>query len=200
MLRDEPLKQAHPQLRVAVLQQYDTQGKVSENRELTAEQVEPAIMEACSRWRIEKDSFQTLKAFQGPHFEHKHGHGYQHLASNIPLLRLLQLLLEQLYFRAFRWYQAALAGPTKAMKLFKAHFWDDQYTTICKFIVSRWDALYEHLANLSQPRGAGVRPNVAEYYSQTNICCKLRENPVFQTRFFGENTEKLSDILKSARP
>ena len=150
ILRDEPLNQAHPQLRVAVLQQYDAQGKVSEwitNRELTAEQVEPAIVEARSRWRIENASFQTLKASQGPHFEHNHGHGYQHLASNFPLLMMLQLLLEQLCFRVCRWYHAALAGPTKAKKVFKAHFWDDQYATICKFIVSRWEALYEHLAN-----------------------------------------------------
>ena len=65
LLRDEPLNQAHSQLRVSVLQQYDAQGKVSEwitNRELTADQVEPAIVEARSRWRIENASFQTLKA------------------------------------------------------------------------------------------------------------------------------------------
>ena len=150
LLRDEPLNQAHPQLRVTVLQQYDANGKVSEwitNRELTEEQVEPAIVEARSRWRIENASFQTLKASQGPHFEHNHGHGYQYLASNFPLLMMLQLLLEQLCFRVCRWYQQALAGPTQAKKVFKAHFWDDQYATICKFIVSRWEALYEHLAN-----------------------------------------------------
>ena len=49
LLRDEPLNQAHPQLRVSVLQQYDAKGKVSEwitNRELTEDQVEPAIVEA----------------------------------------------------------------------------------------------------------------------------------------------------------
>ena len=200
LLRDEPLNQAHPQLRVSVLQQYDANGKVSEwitNRELTADQVEPAIVEARSRWRIENASFQTLKASQGPHFEHNHGHGYQHLASNFPLLMMLQLLLEQLCFRVCRWYQKALAGPTQAKKVFKAHFWDDQYATICKFIVSRWEALYEHLAN---PRGAGVWPNVAEHYSQTNICSKLRQNPFIQSLFFRQNTEKLADILKSAQP
>lgn len=150
LLPDEPLNQAHPQLRVSVLQQYDAKGKVSEwitNRELTADQVEPAITEARSRWRIENASFQTLKASQGPHFEHNHGHGYQHLASNFPLLMMLQLLLEQLCFRVCRWYQAALAGPKQAKKVFKAHFWDRQYARICVFVVSCWEALYEHLAN-----------------------------------------------------
>lgn len=150
LLRDEPLNQAHPQLRVTVLQQYDANGKVSEwitNRELTEDQVEPAIVEARSRWRIENASFQTLKASQGPHFEHNHGHGYRHLASNFPVLMMLQLLLEQLCFRVCRWYHAALAGPTQAKKVFKAHFWNKQYALICVFVVPCWEALYEHLAN-----------------------------------------------------
>jgi hypothetical protein len=41
-----------------------------------------------ARWRIENETFNTLKN-QGYHFEHNYGHGYQHLSVVFAVLMML---------------------------------------------------------------------------------------------------------------
>jgi hypothetical protein len=47
-----------------------------------------------SRWRIENETFNTLKN-QGYHFEHNYGHGYKNLCSVFTMLMLLAFLVDQ---------------------------------------------------------------------------------------------------------
>lgn len=47
-----------------------------------------------TRWRIENETYNTLKN-QGYHFEHNYGHGYQHLAEVFALLMMLAFLIDQ---------------------------------------------------------------------------------------------------------
>lgn len=48
-----------------------------------------------SRWKIENETFNTLKN-QGYHFEHSFGHGEKHLSTNFALLMMLAFLVDQL--------------------------------------------------------------------------------------------------------
>jgi len=47
-----------------------------------------------SRWKIENETFNTLKN-QGYNFEHNYGHGVQHLCNNFGSLMFLQFLIDQ---------------------------------------------------------------------------------------------------------
>jgi len=54
------------------------------------------IMKAArSRWKIENETFNTLKN-QGYHFEHNYGHGYKHLSNVLALIMLLAFLIDQI--------------------------------------------------------------------------------------------------------
>ncbi len=48
-----------------------------------------------SRWKIENETFNTLKN-QGYNFEHNFGHGYKHLCNNMALVMLLSFLTDQI--------------------------------------------------------------------------------------------------------
>ena len=47
-----------------------------------------------ARWRIENETFNTLKN-QGYHFEHNYGHGYRHLSVVFAMLMMLAFLVDQ---------------------------------------------------------------------------------------------------------
>jgi len=54
------------------------------------------IMKAArSRWKIENETFNTLKN-QGYHFQHNFGHGYKHLSNVLALIMLLAFLIDQI--------------------------------------------------------------------------------------------------------
>ncbi len=68
---------------------------------------------ARSRWKIENETFNTLKN-QGYELEHNFGHGHQHLAT---VLMLLAFLIDQLQELCCLLFQSALAkaGPRYAL-------------------------------------------------------------------------------------
>ena len=71
-LRNQPLNDQYPELRVTVLQELDATGKISEW--VSERYGTGGGIEARKRWQIENAAFKTLKESQGPHFEHNHGH------------------------------------------------------------------------------------------------------------------------------
>ena len=52
------------------------------NLPLTQSTVVKVMRGGRARWKIENETFNTLKN-QGDHFEHNYGHGRQHLATNL---------------------------------------------------------------------------------------------------------------------
>ena len=55
-----------------------------------------AIMRAArARWKIENETFNTLKN-QGYHFDHNFGHGYKHLSNVMAIMMLLAFLIDQI--------------------------------------------------------------------------------------------------------
>jgi hypothetical protein len=63
---------------------------------------------ARARWRIENETFNTLKN-QGYHFEHNFGHGYQHLSVVFAVLMMLAFGVDQVQQLCCPLFQAAWA-------------------------------------------------------------------------------------------
>ncbi|MBX2901900.1 MAG: hypothetical protein KF775_19800, partial [Cyclobacteriaceae bacterium] len=59
-----------------------------------------------SRWRIENETFNTLKN-QGYNFEHNYGHGYKNLCSVMTMLMMLAFLIDQVQQLCCKVYQKA---------------------------------------------------------------------------------------------
>jgi hypothetical protein len=59
-----------------------------------------------TRWRIENETFDTLKN-QGYHFEHNYGHGYEHLGEVFALLMMLAFLIDQVQQKCNPLFQKA---------------------------------------------------------------------------------------------
>ena len=98
---DVPLNDTHHDFRVNVIRYTETnkKGKVQRfswvtNITITDDNVFDLMRAGRSRWRIENETFNTLKN-QGYHFEHNYGHGYKNLCSVFTLLMLLAFLLDQ---------------------------------------------------------------------------------------------------------
>jgi hypothetical protein len=95
-----PLNESHPSLRVNFIECWETgKGKVQHCSWVTDLRVNKGtvyrIMQgARARWRIENETFNTLKN-QGYHFEHNFGHGYEHLSVVFAELMMLAFLVDQ---------------------------------------------------------------------------------------------------------
>jgi hypothetical protein len=97
---DVPLNEAHADLRVNFLACWEwDQNQVQHcswvaDLRVTKGTVYQLMRGGRARWRIENETFNTLKN-QGYHFEHNFGHGYQHLSVVFAVLMMLALLVDQ---------------------------------------------------------------------------------------------------------
>lgn len=108
-----PLNDTHYDYRVNVVQYWETKksGKKQYFSWITRLAITPKnvyqIMRAGrSRWRIENETFNTLKN-QGYHFEHNYGHGYKNLCSVMTMLMMLAFLIDQVQQLCCKVYQKA---------------------------------------------------------------------------------------------
>ena len=113
-ISDMPLNESHAALRVNFIECWETvKGKVQHFSWVTALRVNKGtvyrIMQgARARWRIENETFNTLKN-QGYHFEHNFGHGYEHLSVVFAELMMLAFLVDQVQQLCCPLFQAAWA-------------------------------------------------------------------------------------------
>ena len=111
---DMPLNASHASLRVNFIECWETvQDKVQHFSWITDLCVNKGtvyrIMQgARARWRIENETFNTLKN-QGYHFEHNFGHGYEHLSVVFAELMMLAFLVDQVQQLCCPLFQAAWA-------------------------------------------------------------------------------------------
>lgn len=85
---------------------------------ITGEDVKELVAVARSRWKIENETFNTLKN-QGYHFGRNYGHGKKYLATNFAILTFLAFLVDQIAQHLDQTFQAA----KEVSKSFKA-FWE----------------------------------------------------------------------------
>jgi len=93
-----------------------------------------------TRWRIENETFNTLKN-QGYHFEHNYGHGEKHLGVVLALLMLAAFLIDQVQQKCNRLFRAAWTkkGP-------KCALWEAVRHLFASFAVASMREIYEAIA------------------------------------------------------
>lgn len=141
-----PLNDANPEIEVNYVSYtaYEAGEKKYQNTwitniEVTKANVEKIVLGGRSRWRIENETFNTLKN-QGYHFEHNYGHGHKNLSTVMGYLMLLAFLIDQAQQISCGYFQAALKRlGAKIMLwerirgifiLFRVRTWKDLYRAI----------------------------------------------------------------------
>lgn len=146
-LNNLPLNTSNAELRVNVLhyEQTDKNGKTTRfswvtNLELNHKTVEHVMLIGRSRWKIENETFNTLKN-QGYHFEHNYGHGKENLSTVLAYLMLMAFHTDQLIQRCSKPFQILW----KAAKT-KAKLWQ---TIRALFLVKTFTSFKELYLNLA---------------------------------------------------
>ena len=141
-----PLNESNPDVLVNVLEYWEIHpdGKVQHfswitDFVLTPENVWDIMRGGRARWKIENETFNTLKN-QGYHLEHNYGHGEQNLSVVLALLMMLAFLVDQVQQRCCPLFQAAW----DKMKT-KCHLWEEIRNT---FASLRFDSMAELLTAL----------------------------------------------------
>ena len=89
-----------------------------------------------TRWRIENETFNTLKN-QGYNFEHNYGHGNQFLSTNFSNLMLLAFFIDQIQQRCCYDFKLALEEAKR-----KLYFWEKLRFFALNFAVDSWEIIY----------------------------------------------------------
>lgn len=124
--KDLCLCDSAPDVKVNYLfyEQTDKSGKVTTwtwvtNLPLTKRTVEPVMRAGRCRWKIENETFNTLKN-QGYHFEHNYGHGEKNLATVLALLMFLAFTVDQMIQRCWKLFQQVRGGLRTKAKLWES--------------------------------------------------------------------------------
>ncbi|MTI11776.1 transposase [Sansalvadorimonas verongulae] len=91
-----------------------------------------------SRWRIENETFNTLKN-HGYNLEHNYGHGKQHLATNMAYLTILAFLVDQIQQLACPQFQKALSGKPRGARVY---LWKMIIQHFQSWLIESWDELF----------------------------------------------------------
>ena len=110
---DVPLNDAHDDYRVTFIDYTQTKKSGQQlhftwvtRMTVSPEKLYPLMRAARARWRIENETFNTLKN-QGYNFEHNYGHGKENLCSVMTMLMLLAFLIDQVQQLCCKHYQKA---------------------------------------------------------------------------------------------
>jgi Transposase DDE domain len=107
---------------------------------LTAENVKQVARGGRTRWRIENETFNTLKN-QGYHFAHNYGHGYEHLGEVFAWLMMLAFLIDQVQQKCNPLFQKA--GEKKGSK---CALWEAMRYLFASFEVTSMAEIYQGIA------------------------------------------------------
>jgi hypothetical protein len=143
-LNSVPLNKSNPDILVNFLEYMQTDPKGKEtlfswvtNILITKDNVFTLMRGGRSRWKIENETFNTLKNL-GYNFEHNYGHGKKYLSTILCLLMLLAFLIDQAQGIACSLFQAAkkLSGSFRCL-------WEKQRVLFEFVEISSWEWLYQ---------------------------------------------------------
>ena len=110
---DVPLNDAHHDYRVSVIKYTETKKNRKQQHfswatkiPVTSDTVYELMRAARARWKIENETFNTLKN-QGYNLEHNYGHGNKNLCSVMTMLMVLAFLIDQVQQLCCKHYQKA---------------------------------------------------------------------------------------------
>jgi hypothetical protein len=146
-LNGVPLNQSHPDLLVNYLDYWEI-GKDGKEYHciwitdipLSRETVEQVMRGGRARWKIENETFNTLKN-QGYAFEHNYGHGKKSLATVLMQLMLLAFLVDQAQEHGCAWFKAARQRFRSRTSL-----WECLRALFCYYLVESWEVLWRAIA------------------------------------------------------
>lgn len=120
-----PLNDANHDYRVNVLEYWETKSDGRKQYfswvtklQITEKNVYQIMRAGRSRWKIENETFNTLKN-QGYNFQHNYGHGYKNLCSVMTLLMMLAFLIDQVQQLCCKVYQKARKHAGRLSTLFE---------------------------------------------------------------------------------
>jgi len=137
---DLPLNESHQDLRVNFLEcvETDSDGNIVKrfswvtDLTITPENARHLMKGARSRWKIENETFNTLKN-QGYHFEHNFGHGHNNLSVVFAMLMMLAFLYDQTQQLCCPLFQAVLKKLGSRRSLWdklRSHFYHFEFTSL----------------------------------------------------------------------
>ena len=144
-VNDVPLNSEHCDIKVNVLiyRQIDPSGKQKDkvfswitDFKLTKASLYFIMRIGRSRWKIENETFNTLKN-QHYHFKHNFGHGKQFLSSVLVLLMMLAFLVDQIQQFTNPLFQKALKKEQSRIAL-----WQAVRSKFNEFIVQSMEMIY----------------------------------------------------------
>ena len=145
-----PLNDTHFDLDINFLiyQEISPKGKVKNlswvtDIPLSEQTLETVMKGGRARWRIENETFNTLKN-QGYHFEHNFGHGDKHLSSVFANLMLLAFFIDQLVGLSCNVFQQALQKMKRPL-----YFWE-RFRSIFFNFIPNWMTFYQTI--ISRPK------------------------------------------------
>ena len=103
---------------------------------ITRENVKELVRAGRARWKIENETFNTLKN-QGYNFEHNYGHGYKTLSNVLAGLMLLAFLIDQCLEAMNLDFQKALEKVGSRSQL-----WRQIRSWVELFFIENWEAFY----------------------------------------------------------
>lgn len=122
------------------------------NITITTENIYELMLAGRVRWRIENETFNTLKN-QGYHFGHNYGHGSNNLSTVFASLMMLAFLIDQLQQLCNPLFQAALQKTRR-----KVNLWKVMYARLMHVLLNSWDDLWNSIIH-------GLKPQVFAYNS-----------------------------------
>jgi len=154
-----PLNETHFDCEVNFLEFWETtpKGKVIHftwvtDLELTSDTVYSIMKGARAHWRIENETFNTLKN-QGYHFEHNFGHGKKHLSTVMAYLMLLAFLVDQIQGLSCQLFKDAVVKAKS-----RSRFWEQLRAKFTDFLVESWEDMY--LSYLYPPK-VSLKPDTS---------------------------------------
>ena len=108
-----------------------------------------------ARWRIENETFNTLKN-QGYHFGHNYGLGKQHLAAVFTTLMMLAFLVDQVQQHSCKLFQAAWAKLRS-----KRALWEELRSFFRCLLFDSMADLYLAILHGIEPRRLELRPDTS---------------------------------------
>ena len=105
---------------------------------LTPENVDPIMRGGRCRWKIENETFNTLKN-QGYHLEHNYGHGKINLSVVLMLILMLAFLVDQVQQRCCSLFDAAFRKRGRN----KRSLWEEMRNLFHAFAFGSMEALFE---------------------------------------------------------
>ena len=145
------LNKSHPDFKTNFLEYWETDknGEVQHfswvtDISITNENVYHIMKGGRSNWRIENNTFNTLKN-QDYHFSHNFGHGYQNLCTVFGMLMMLAFFVDQAQELCCQLFKKARAKFKSRTSL-----WDQIRCLFMSFLINSWDDLFNVIAGKRQ--------------------------------------------------